>query len=90
MDDALTCPCKDGLPDPCTVCGEPADGTCRLDEANARVARAPLVAILQRIHAAAWATGQEQPVVLSNIDWPPAEQAAWTEILTPKETPDGR
>lgn len=22
------CPCVDGLPDPCTVCGAPADGVC--------------------------------------------------------------
>jgi len=26
-----TCPCRDGLPDPCTLCGEPADGVCQLD-----------------------------------------------------------
>ncbi|HUW00844.1 MAG TPA: hypothetical protein VMW08_00700 [Acidimicrobiales bacterium] len=81
MDDALTCPCKDGLPDPCTVCGEPADGICKLDEANARQSRAPLVTMLQRIHEASWATGQERPVTMSAIDWPPAEQAVWAEIL---------
>lgn len=28
---APTCPCEDGLPDPCTLCGEPADGICRLN-----------------------------------------------------------
>lgn len=28
--DRRQCPCADGLPDPCTLCGEPADGTCRL------------------------------------------------------------
>jgi hypothetical protein len=27
----LVCPCTDGLPDPCTVCGEPADGICKLE-----------------------------------------------------------
>lgn len=23
-----TCPCEDGIPDPCTVCRQPADGAC--------------------------------------------------------------
>ena len=27
------CPCVDGLPDPCTLCGAPADGMCGLDTA---------------------------------------------------------
>lgn len=38
MPDALdlTCPCEDGLPDPCTVCGMgAADGACQLDRVNA-------------------------------------------------------
>jgi hypothetical protein len=26
----VTCPCRDGVPNPCTLCGEPADGTCQL------------------------------------------------------------
>ena len=25
------CPCVDGLPDPCTLCGAPADGVCEID-----------------------------------------------------------
>lgn len=24
------CPCEDGLPDPCTLCGEAADGICQI------------------------------------------------------------
>lgn len=31
MTNKLKCPCEDGLPDPCTVCGEPADGICKID-----------------------------------------------------------
>lgn len=39
------CPCEDGLPDPCTMCGEPADGICKIDfvrgaAVDARVAAA--------------------------------------------------
>jgi hypothetical protein len=30
MDPTGECPCVDGLPDPCTLCGEAADGTCQL------------------------------------------------------------
>jgi hypothetical protein len=25
------CPCVDGLPGPCTLCGAPADGVCEID-----------------------------------------------------------
>ena len=31
MDATGRCPCVDGLPDPCTLCGAPADGVCGLD-----------------------------------------------------------
>lgn len=31
MDPTGECPCIDGLPDPCTLCGEAADGICQLD-----------------------------------------------------------
>lgn len=27
-----TCPCVDGLPDPCTLCGAPADGVCGVND----------------------------------------------------------
>jgi len=33
MDPTGRCPCIDGLPDPCTLCGAPADGVCGLDSA---------------------------------------------------------
>jgi len=33
----LGCPCEDGLPDPCTACGEgTANGICKLDLINAQ------------------------------------------------------
>ena len=31
------CPCVDGLPDPCTLCGAPADGVCEIDTHPAEV-----------------------------------------------------
>lgn len=45
----LVCPCEDGLPDPCTLCGEPADGICRLDLVQSDAYRRGVEAERQRI-----------------------------------------
>jgi len=52
-----TCPCRDGLPDPCTLCGEPADGVCQLDtlkgwKHRAEQAEAEVVRLRRELDAA--------------------------------------
>lgn len=73
MDPTGRCPCIDGLPDPCTLCGAPADGVCGLDTVvewkyRAETAEAKL------------ADGQHRPLVaFDRVAEVREEWAEWTE-----------